>query len=187
MNGFAWQQSANFQDITTADVAEHDAEYAVGDKWQVRLATAEDAALISEFIVPLVRQYIVPSCKADGAVLLLNSLTPAAMAGYLTQDYHYQLAFKNNVLVGVVGLRERRHLFHLFVAANLQRSGLGQKLWFLAWSHAIANGSDGNFTVNAAVHAVEFYKKLGFVATEGPRERSGVIDVPMVGYFPKSS
>lgn len=153
-------------------------------RWLFRQATVTDAELISSFIMPIVQQFIVPSCRAEGAVLLLNSLSPEAMAGYLQQDYRFDLAFRDGILMGVVGLRERRHLFHLFIATQAQRTGLGQKLWSLAWRQAILDGSDGHFTVNSAVHAVEFYKKLGFAATEAPRDRAGVVDIPMVGYFP---
>lgn len=177
MNKFAWQQQLDNRS-TNADCPAID--------WQIRDATAADAEQISDFIIPLVQQFIVPSCRPEGVVLLLNSLSPAAMAGYLRQDYHFQLAFKDDTLIGVVGLRERRHLFHLFVASSMQRTGLGQKLWYLALRQAMADGSDGHFTVNSAVHAVEFYKKLGFVATQGPRDRAGVVDIPMVGYFPAS-
>ncbi|MDZ7903513.1 MAG: GNAT family N-acetyltransferase [Rheinheimera sp.] len=175
MSSFGWQQ--------------HNLDASLGGNasefpWQIRVATVHDAELLSNFIIPLVQQFIVSSCRAEGAALLLNSLSPTAMAGYLQQDYRFQLAFKDGTLMGVVGLRERRHLFHLFIAANAQRTGLGQKMWYLAWRQAIADGSDGHFTVNSAVHAVEFYKKLGFAATEGPRDRAGVVDIPMVGYFP---
>jgi len=151
---------------------------------QLRAATLADAEPLSEFIIPLVQQFILPSCRPEGANLLLQSLSPTAMAGYLSDDYLFQLAFYNQQIVGVVGLRARRHLFHLFIASAVQRSGLGQRLWHCAWQQAIATGADGYFTVNAAVHAVDFYQKLGFVATEGPRDRAGVVDVPMVGYFP---
>lgn len=177
MSSLSWQQQK-------ANVFASCSDKSAASLWQTRVATDADSELISGFIVPLVQQFIVPSCRPEGAVLLLNSLSPAAMAGYLRQDYHFQLAFLNDNLVGVVGLRERRHLFHLFIAAEMQRTGLGQKLWYLAWRQAIADGSDGHFTVNSAVHAVEFYKKLGFEATEGPRDRAGVVDIPMVGYFP---
>jgi predicted GNAT family N-acyltransferase len=48
----------------------------------------------------------------------------------------------------------------------------------------MAAGGDGHFTVNSALAAVAFYQKLGFTAMSEPRDRGGVVDVPMSGYFP---
>lgn len=151
---------------------------------QIREATVADARQMSEFITPIVQKFILPSCRPEGEALLLNSLSVSAIAEYLSQDYRFHLASNDQQLLGVVGIKARNHLYHLFIMPQMQRTGLGQQLWLYARQSAMAAGADGHFTVNSALAAVGFYQKLGFTAMTEPRDRGGVVDVPMSGYFP---
>jgi len=110
----------------------------------------------------------------------------AAMPPTLVQSYICDPAFIyltghiDRELVGAVAIRDRRHLFHLFVAPACQRRGYGRQLWHAVLAATLAAGGSGNITVNASLGAVPVYQRFGF-RLAGPRaERNGIVFVPMV-------
>ncbi|WP_409935148.1 MULTISPECIES: GNAT family N-acetyltransferase [Comamonas] len=53
-------------------------------------------------------------------------------------------------LCGVAALRDRIHVYHLFVRADAQVQGIGRALW----QHARLRSNHSTFTVNASLNAV---------------------------------
>lgn len=147
--------------------------------YRVRVATAADHGAISDLLLPLVETFIAPDCSTEGAALLLASMQPQAILSYLHGDYRYWLAEDDLGLAGVVAIKGRNHLYHLFVAVRAQGQGVAS----LLWQHALAQceQSDGpdEYTVNASLYAEPMYRHFGFVAEQGRRERMGIVDVPM--------
>ena len=96
----------------------------------IRPAEPSDAAAISELVSALVTKFIAPDCSPSGAVILLNSMTTEAIAGYISQaNFDYQLATLEGELVAVVATRDNSHLYHLFVAEAYQGRGYATLLW----------------------------------------------------------
>lgn len=146
----------------------------------IRAAGPLDAAAISKLVSALVTQFIVPDCTPAGAAILLNSMTTAAIAGYISQpNFDYQLAELEGELVAVVATRDNSHLYHLFVAEAYQGRGYARLLWQQAKTRCMARAGTRLFTVNASPYAEALYRHLGFVAIEGRRENHGIVDVPM--------
>ncbi len=146
---------------------------------QLRPAKASDINAISKLLTALCTKYILPDCTAEGGKLLLASMTPDLIKKYFDAGYQYHVADVDGIVVGVVGIKENIHLYHLFVADPHQGKGLSTKLWEMAKNECLAKGNKGFFTVNSAISAKNVYIKLGFVSTEGIRERSGIKDIPM--------
>jgi GNAT superfamily N-acetyltransferase len=147
--------------------------------YQIRVATETDHQAISALITPLVEQFIAPDCSAEGTALLLGSMQPQAILNYLHGDFRYWLAEDAQGLTGVVAIKGRNHLYHLFVAARAQGQGLAKQLWQHALAQCALVDAPDEFTVNASLHAEQMYRHFGFVAEQGPRERMGIVDVPM--------
>lgn len=156
--------------------------------YQIRPATVADAPAISALLLPLVERFIAPDCTAAGAHLIAESMQEAALRTYLLGDYRYWLAESVSDpaadLLGVVAFKGASHLYHLFVAEQAQQRGLARALWQHALNQmcqqAVADGAPLDcITVNASLHAEHFYRRLGFTPLSGPRERMGVVDVPM--------
>ena len=145
----------------------------------VRRATIEDARAIGDLIRPLAEQYIVHEFSPEGAGNLLASLYAGAIGGYLASGYEYHVAEDDGVLVGVVGVRENIHLYHLFVADDYGGRGLARELWRVARDACREAGNVGEFTVNSSRFAVGMYRKFGFVQTGQPETRDGVTSIPM--------
>ncbi|WP_017221467.1 GNAT family N-acetyltransferase [Moritella dasanensis] len=145
----------------------------------LRKATVNDIDGISQLISTLVIQYIFPTCSKEGGQLILNSMTPNNILAYLKAGYEYHVAEINAELVGVVGIKNNSHLYHLFIADSQQGKGLSRTLWEMARDVCLANGNTGYFTVNSALNATGVYLKFGFEPTCGVREKFGVKDMPM--------
>jgi len=106
-------------------------------------------------------------------------MTPAAVEKSIQAGFRYHLAEVGSQLVGVVGVKDNSHLYHLFVAESHQRQGVATGLWQLAMQACFDEGNSGEFTVNSSKYAQEAYKTLGFVAQSGPQDKNGVIFIPM--------
>lgn len=145
----------------------------------LRDAVAADAPAIAELLRPLAEKYIAAQFSARGRETLLATLTPERISANIAGRYRYHVAEARGRLVGVVGMRDGRHLYHLFVAETHQRRGLARRLWELAIEACCETGDTGELTVNSSLYARGFYEKLGFVATSPEIEKDGVVFVPM--------
>ncbi|ASA56815.1 GNAT family N-acetyltransferase [Vibrio gazogenes] len=147
---------------------------------KIRKAAISDAKAISELIVPLTEKYVCPTFDASVRHILLDSMSEANMETYLSANYFYVVAVnRNDDVVGVAGIRDHSHLYHLFVDDNHQGQGLSRQLWHVVKQASLDNGNRGYFTVNSAVNAESVYLRFGFKRIDGIRNRNGMVDIPM--------
>ncbi|MCR5675072.1 MAG: GNAT family N-acetyltransferase [Lachnospiraceae bacterium] len=99
---------------------------------------------------------------------------------FLVGSYRLFVATLYGRMVGMLGLRERAHISLLFVDGQCHRNGIGSALVELA-AETVAKEARGNaLSVHASPYAVEFYRKLGFSATETERKQDGIRFTPMI-------
>ncbi len=146
---------------------------------KIRKATGEDARSIGELIRPLAERYIANEFSPEGAANLLASMEADAIERYFAAGYEYRVAEEDGVLVGVVGVRDNSHLYHLFVADEFRGRGYARELWRVARDACREAGNVGEFTVNSSRFAVDMYRKFGFVESGPPETKSGVTSIPM--------
>jgi GNAT superfamily N-acetyltransferase/heme-degrading monooxygenase HmoA len=146
----------------------------------IRPAAPTDANAIAELICGASEGSFLPEFSESGRLRFLSDHTAEAMTARLQSgDFQYDVAEVNGLLVGVVGVRRKSHLFSLFVADKMQKQGLGRLLWKHAKARAVETAGPAEFTVNASRNAVAVYEHFGFVA-EGPVvDSGGVLYVPM--------
>ena len=153
--------------------------YNMFEQLVVRKAAPADAAVVSSLIVSVAHCFIV-NPTGEGAERFFATISTEAIAGYISSpNFNYLTAFLGGRVVGVVAMRDAKHLFHLFIARDFQRRGLGRLLWQRAQSDALAAGNREGFTVNSSPYAVPFYECLGFRATSSRVEKDGIAFVPM--------
>jgi GNAT superfamily N-acetyltransferase len=114
----------------------------------------------------------------EGARDFLSRHDADGLRANLAAGFIYHAALVDGQLAGFIGLRERSHVFHLFVDAAWQRRGIARRLWEHGRDAALAPGHPGIFTVNASNYAVPFYAGLGFVRT-APMQVAAVLYNPM--------
>jgi GNAT superfamily N-acetyltransferase len=147
---------------------------------EIRTAEPADAPAISELIEKLVRRYVLKDCTPDGRRALLASIAPDALQAALARGVQYHLAASGGDLFGVVAMRDASHLQHLFVVDSVRGTGLGRRLWETARDDVCMHGTAPPvFTVNSSLHAVGFFRALGFQPTGPDEERDGMRIQPM--------
>ena len=88
--------------------------------------------------------------------------------------------YLNNYLVGVIALRDGQHISLLFVRGQFHHLGIATKLVNVLVDAVAAKEPEIRaVTVNASPYAVEFYKKVGFVALKEEQKADGIRFTPM--------
>ncbi|WP_415905841.1 GNAT family N-acetyltransferase [Neptuniibacter sp. QD48_55] len=82
---------------------------------------------------------------------------------------------KNSEILGVVELKEGRHIAMLFVTPSQQKGGIGRKLIIAALKYARSE----TVTVSASLPSVPAYQKYGFKLKGDVGELSGLVYQPM--------
>jgi len=67
-------------------------------------------------------------------------------------------------------MKNKNHLYHLYVSNEYQGQGVARKLWEQAMSHCRNN----IYTLRSSLYAVPVYKKFGFVEVGEAQEKNGI-------------
>jgi ribosomal protein S18 acetylase RimI-like enzyme len=145
----------------------------------IRPARIEDSERIAKLISELAVTFIVHEFSPEGRGRFMAEHTTASIEERIRAGFSYHVAEVSSEIVGVVGVRDSSHLYHLFVAEAFHGRGLGRKLWEHAKTICFEKGSLGAFTVNASRNAVAVYERFGFVVTAPVQDIGGVRFVPM--------
>ena len=147
-------------------------------EFEISTATIKNAAEISQLIAPLVKEFISDEFTSDAEKIMLDSMSPSAISKYIIEGFEYFLAYSKaspSTLAGVLAVRDKTHIYHLFVAKAFHKQGVAQRLW----RHYLAKSDVETFTVNSSRYAVDFYQKLGFQRDNGLLEKNGITCYPM--------
>ncbi|MET1080729.1 MAG: GNAT family N-acetyltransferase [Pseudomonas sp.] len=145
-----------------------------------RKATATDAGAISQLILSLANVFLSDPADPRSAPFLA-SLGEASITRVLADPtYCYTLAWDGRQLLGLIALRDGRHVHHLFVATAAQGQGIARTLWRRARDEALEQQPPSPFTVNSSPFAVPVYQAFGFRQEGDAQEKNGVVFVPMI-------
>ena len=145
----------------------------------IRPLQQTDIPAVAALLATLARQFIINESSPEAARAFLDANGEDGLRGMIERGFVYHLAEIGEQVVGFIGLREHKHLFHMFVASEHHGQGLGRALWAVARQGAVDAGGSGVFTVNASNHAVAVYEKLGFVRTAPTQFVNGIYFNPM--------
>jgi ribosomal protein S18 acetylase RimI-like enzyme len=144
-----------------------------------RTAVQSDAPQLAALIASF-QALLTVDREGRGAEQFLESVSEQAIRGYIASErYRYIVADVDGSVAGFVAVRDRSHLFHLFVARAHQGNGLGRSLWNEALRHIPEQAGPKQITVNSSPNAVAFYAHLGFAQVSSPVEKHGVVFIPM--------
>lgn len=135
----------------------------------IRPLELPDIPLVAALLRELAREYIVHASPPEGASTFLAENDEMGVRGFLARGHVYHVAMIDGEMAGFVAVRDRSHLFHLFVGKRWHRRGVARALWETAREAALGAGGDGSFTVNASNFAVPVYEAFGFVRV-GPTQ-----------------
>jgi GNAT superfamily N-acetyltransferase len=146
----------------------------------IRPIAPKDVDLVAELLSGLAAEFIVHEFDAEAQRQFPRENSAECIRGFIAAGFRYHVAEANGSVVGFVGVRENKHLYHLFVAKPVQRQGIGRELWEFAKRECECLGHRGDFTVNSSNNAVPIYERWGFRRDGPPKTNaSGVVYNPM--------
>ena len=141
----------------------------------IREAVEADAQPISGLVTGWAHFYLEDPAPPEAAAFLA-SLTPASTAERIAAgEFKYYVASDDSGMCGVIAIRDRFHLYHLFVRADAHGRGIARALW----EHAKVRSGSASFVVNSSLPAVPVYERFGFVAKDTPQSARGLTYLPM--------
>lgn len=146
---------------------------------KIRTATLKDADAISTLILGVAHHFTI-NPEGVGAEDFLKTISREAIERCINApNLKYLAGFIEETLVGVVAIRDNKHLYHLFVSPMFQRRGLSRKLWNTAMEMAIQLENPREFTVNSTPYAESVYTSFGFKVVGEKVETKGISFIPM--------
>jgi ribosomal protein S18 acetylase RimI-like enzyme len=145
----------------------------------IRPLAQDDIPAVAALLESLAHEHILHEFASKAKELFLSKNNANSIRELVQKGFRYHVAIVKNRIVGFVGTRDNTHLYHLFVANDFQRQGLGRRLWNTARADCIAAGNPGRFTVNSSNNAIAIYERLGFVRSGPAQDMGGVLYNPM--------
>jgi len=145
----------------------------------IREAKFNDSSEIGELIRVLAEKFITHEFDSKARTHFLSANDGNSVEKNMKSGFSYHVAADRGRIVGVVGVKNKSHLYHLFVAEDSQGKGLARKLWERALRELTSEGDTRVVTVNSSNDAIGFYKKLGFNQTGPVIEKEGIQYNPM--------
>ena len=146
---------------------------------RIRPIEDKDVPAVARLLKVLAREFIVHESTPEGAATFLRENDEAAIRRYIASGQAYHVAETDGEIAGFISMRDRSHLFHMFVGVQWQGQGVARTLWDASRRAAIEAGGSGSFTVNASNFAVPVYEKMGFVRTAPMQCLKGLYFNPM--------
>jgi ribosomal protein S18 acetylase RimI-like enzyme len=140
----------------------------------IRPAQDDDYPVIAALLKTLALAFITPGMAPEAASTFLRENDADALRVYRTRGHVVSVAEIGGRIAGFIAIRPPSHLFHLFVAQDFHRCGVGRRLW------DSARGDASSFTVNSSPFAVPVYESLGFTCSAPLACVRGVSFQPMV-------
>ena len=145
----------------------------------IRSATPADARPLAKLIASF-QPTLTLDPSGVGAEQYLASVSEEAERQYLESPrYTYFVTEHEGEVVGFIAMRDRTHLFHLFVAAEYQGQGIAGSLWRHAREDSVRGGEPSVFTVNSSLNAVVVYERFGFVRSGAEVQAHGIAFLAM--------
>ena len=128
--------------------------------------------------------YEAPEYSKEGITSFKNFVRdPILKTLYIEGKYDVLAAFNNNIIVGVIGVRNETHISLLFVDSEYHRKGIARRLVKKTFERTYERYGKREMTVNSSPYAVGFYHKMGFVDTDIEQTTDGIRYTPMKARF----
>lgn len=136
---------------------------------------------ITDMIWDVFCEFEAPYYSEEGNKIFKEFINSQRLASDIRNNgFKIYCCFEDDVLVGVLALRNLTHISLLFVKKSHHRRGIAKELLNLAAADILRYNPDTKeLTVNSSPYAVEIYNRMGFAATDTMREKNGIIYMPM--------
>lgn len=140
----------------------------------------DEAADLAAFALKVFTEFVAPQYASEGVAEFKKFIAPDLMAERRAAGNVVWVAARGSQTVGVIEMRENRHIALLFVDASRQRQGVAAELIRRAVAVCRERAPDlHTITVNASPNAVAAYRNLGFQPAGEEQTVNGIRFIPM--------
>jgi GNAT superfamily N-acetyltransferase len=90
----------------------------------------------------------------------------------------FYIAKDEGWIIGALEIRNKDHISLFFIDKKYQGKGIGREL-FNRYISDITSEGITSVSVNSSIFGENIYTALGFKRTDGPREKDGILFIPM--------
>ena len=128
--------------------------------------------------------YEAPEYTKEGITSFRNFVRdPILKTLFIEGKYNVLAAFNDNIIVGIIGVRNETHISLLFVDSEYHKKGIARRLVEKTFERTYEKYGKREMTVNSSPYAVGFYHKMGFVDTDIEQTTDGIRYTPMKARF----
>ena len=128
--------------------------------------------------------YEAPEYTKEGITSFRNFVRdPILKTLFIEGKYTVLDEFNNNIIVGIIGVRNETHISLLFVDSEYHKKGIARRLVEKTFERTYEKYGKREMTVNSSPYAVGFYHKMGFVDTDIEQTTDGIRYTPMKARF----
>lgn len=142
---------------------------------EVRIIEDKDIEAVSAICMASFSKSVAGTLSEDGASTFSKIAASDAFLNRMREDNLILVAESDEVIKGVIELKEGRHVAMLFIEPEHQKKGIGRKLL----SSALCHARESTVTVSASLTSVPAYRKFGFKCKGDIGESAGLVYQPM--------
>ena len=135
---------------------------------------------IADLVLRVFDEFVAPGFSDEGIAEFRKFVDTEAMAKRHDEGDIFLVAELDRNIVGMIAMRDTRHIALLFVEKAYQRKGIARRLVQQgAATCRKHNPTLSKITVNASPNAVSAYEHIGFRAVAEEQEKNGIRFIPM--------
>ncbi len=139
----------------------------------------EDARVV-EFVLKVFAEFIAPRYSDEGVAEFRKYVNVNALGDRFRSGNPIVLAESGAETVGVIEMRDDRHIALLFVEKAYQRQGIAKELVRRAIQTCrLRNRELKKITVNSSPNAFDAYRRIGFAGAREEKTVNGICFIPM--------
>jgi len=136
--------------------------------------------MVYQLIKKVYDEFVAGDYTEEGNKVFYDWIDPARIAERQNCIRCMWIAFSGNKPVGMIEIRENKHISLLFVDKEYQQHGIGRQLFRKALQDCIRKDpSLDKFYVHASPFSIPAYQKLGFIGIDEMQEEFGIKYLPM--------
>lgn len=141
----------------------------------IQTLAESDLETVSALCMAAFTASVAPSLSPQGVATFTQIAAADSFARRMTGDNLMLVFVRDDQVLGVIELKEGRHVAMLFVDPQQQSQGIGRQLVAAALAYARSEV----VTVSASLNSVVAYKRYGFTCSGEIGESAGLVYQPM--------
>lgn len=144
-------------------------------EYKIRPLNPGEELTVCSMIRKVFSQFVAPSCSPEGVSEFYAHAEPMAMSHRNNEGSLFLVAVSSDNLVGIIEVRDNRHISLLFVDPAYHQQGIAKSL--ISEAQYICLQRDPaltQITVKSSPYAAMIYQRMGFEPTGPEEEQNGI-------------